>query len=169
MLSLVNDRHRTPSLHGEERPESPEIDVDSPEDLDSPHPQLSPKDIKEEEEEEDEEDEKPNMFLPAPSLFAPLALHLQRPSLSLPIFQPFLPLAPALLRRNLPFSIDAILRPEFGQRLSPPTSVSPPTTSLGVSPGRSPPSPASPPISRSRSPGEVTSNKPTQDADCPPG
>ena len=180
MLSLVkNESPRTPSLHGEDersdspdRPDSPEIDVDSPQDDDSPlqEPPISPRDIKEEDEEEDEK----HVLPLAPHILSPLALHLQhRPSPlpgNFPLFQPFLPMPP-LLRRSVPFStnvspfsIDAILRPDFGNRLSPPMSLSPPASR------RSPPA-VSPPTSRSpRLEGaKAGDGTPTSDADCPPG
>lgn len=193
-----------------DRPESPEIDVDSPDDSSGGDgggvqlpPPLSPRDIKEEEDDEDdeeEEDRKPNLGLPA-NLLAPLALHLhnaqQRPPVVggglmshhqhpafPPLFQPFLPMPPLLRHpRSVPFSIDAILRPDFGNnRLSPPVSLSPPSTRLSPPPPKpvSKTPAVSPPRLRESSrleaePGGAgggggkKDGKPTADGDCPPG
>lgn len=188
MLSLVSNNNgsesRTPSIH-ERDTESPEIDVDSPCDEVASSPSIS--NPKSPDEINSSKSSSPPVPISQPSLLHPLSFHFgQRPPLPthFPLFQPFLPSLPMapILRRSVPFSIDAILRPEFGQRLSPPTTVSPPILSPNsmesVAVKNEPRSP-SPPTSESpvdlSGPKTPQSSKSdniegcTTDADCPPG
>jgi len=181
MLSLVSNNNgsetRTPSIP-ERDTESPEIDVDSPCDeipsspsISNPISPSSPS-------------PSPMVSISQPSLLPPLSFSLgQRPPLPthFPLFQPFLPSLPIpqILRRSLPFSIDAILRPDFGPRLSPPLPCSPPSSSPDSLAVKKEPSSPSPPSSES--PVDLSEPKPpkssksdeiegcTTDADCPPG
>lgn len=99
---------------------------------------------------------------PSPSSYAtPSPRPTFQPAISL--FQPFLPAAP-LLHRPLPFSIDTILRPEFGRRLFPnlKSHISPPPPLIKEEP-------------RSHSPVDLSSKSGLSshglksDRDCPPG
>ena len=101
-----------------------------------------------------------NSSLPSPSASSYASLSPRptfQPAISL--FQPFLPAAP-LLTRPLPFSIDTILRPEFGRRLF-----------HNISSHLSPPPPLVKEEPRSHSPVDLSSKPPppSKGGDCPPG
>ena len=103
--------------------ESPEIQVDSPEPftvLPNTSPSHSPAPSSPLEITNPVSPPSPSVSSSLPSPSPSYASLSPRPTFqpAISLFQPFLPAAP-LLTRPLPFSIDTILRPEFGRRLFP--------------------------------------------------